>query len=156
VRWSQDGGVPVAYGDRMLRRRLVWLLVLLAAVAAGAAQWRRRHAVSTVRSAAPTWPPLDPPSPLEPPPPSPGPADAPVVPEPTAADPGEHVPDDATGPTWRAPVDGACPPGYPVKVKLSSGIYHVPGGRFYDRTAPDRCYADPAAAEADGYRASKS
>ena len=37
----------------------------------------------------------------------------------------------------------------------SSGIYHLPGGRFYDRTRPERCYVDPAAAEADGYRAAK-
>jgi hypothetical protein len=57
---------------------------------------------------------------------------------------------------WVPPALGACPDGYPVKAKQSSQIYHVPGGRFYDRTVPDRCYADPAAAEADGYRASKS
>ena len=54
-----------------------------------------------------------------------------------------------------APVDGLCPRGFPVKVKESSGIFHVPGGRFYERTSPDRCYATPAAAEADGYRPAK-
>jgi hypothetical protein len=43
-----------------------------------------------------------------------------------------------------------------VKVKESSGIYHVPGGRFYERTNADRCYLGPDAAEADGYRRSKS
>ena len=53
------------------------------------------------------------------------------------------------------PVDGACPVTHPVKVTVSSGIYHVPGGRFYERTRPQRCYSDPAAAEADGYRAAK-
>jgi hypothetical protein len=58
--------------------------------------------------------------------------------------------------TWSEPVDGACPEGYPVKANGNSGIYHVPGGRSYDRTVPDRCYADPAAAEADGYRAAKA
>ena len=57
---------------------------------------------------------------------------------------------------WVAPIDGACPDGYPVKVKASSGIFHVPGGRSYERTSPDRCYATPAAAEADGYRPSKA
>ena len=48
------------------------------------------------------------------------------------------------------------PDGYPVKVKISSGIFHVPGGRFYERTTPDRCYPSAAAAEADGYRPSKA
>jgi hypothetical protein len=52
-------------------------------------------------------------------------------------------------------VDGA-PAGYPVKVKLSSGIFHVPGGRFYERTNADRWYATTEAAEADGYRRSKT
>jgi hypothetical protein len=52
--------------------------------------------------------------------------------------------------------DGSCPRGYPLKAKESSGIFHVPGGRFYERTNPDRCYANAADAEADGYRRSKS
>jgi hypothetical protein len=52
--------------------------------------------------------------------------------------------------------DGSTPAGHPVKVKASSGIFHVPGGRFYDRTKPDRCYPTAAAAEADGYRRSKT
>ena len=51
--------------------------------------------------------------------------------------------------------DGACPVTHPVKAKLSSGIYHVPGGGNYERTKPDRCYVDAAAAEADGLRAAK-
>lgn len=50
------------------------------------------------------------------------------------------------------PVDGACPPGYPIKANSSSKIFHVPGGRSYDRTVPDRCYAGEADASADGYR----
>lgn len=58
-------------------------------------------------------------------------------------------------PTWVAPVDGKCPPGYPVKVNVDSGIFHVPGGRSYERTHPDRCYSDAAAAEADCYRQAK-
>lgn len=52
--------------------------------------------------------------------------------------------------------DGSTPAGHPVKVKESSGIFHLPGGRFYDRTKADRCYATAAAAQADGYRQSKS
>ena len=38
--------------------------------------------------------------------------------------------------------DGACPVTHPVKAKLTSGIYHVPGGGNYDRTKADRCYVD--------------
>jgi hypothetical protein len=56
---------------------------------------------------------------------------------------------------WVDPVDGECPPTHPVKAKLSSKIFHVPGGLAYDRTAPDRCYRDAAAAEADGFRPAK-
>ena len=57
---------------------------------------------------------------------------------------------------WMPPlVDGGCPPGYPVKAKRTSGIYHPPGALAYDRTFPDRCYPSSAAAEADGFRAAK-
>jgi hypothetical protein len=56
---------------------------------------------------------------------------------------------------WVEPVDGACPASYPVKVKTGSGIFHVPGGASYERTRPDRCYCDAAAAVADGYRAAR-
>ena len=54
------------------------------------------------------------------------------------------------------PVEGACPAGYPIKAKAASMIFHVPGGRSYDRTNPDRCYASEADAEADGYRKARS
>jgi len=57
--------------------------------------------------------------------------------------------------TWLEAIDGECPIGYAVKVKESSGIYHVAGMRNYDRTQPDRCYPTTEAAEADGFRASK-
>jgi hypothetical protein len=56
------------------------------------------------------------------------------------------------GGDWVEPVDGACPASHPVKAKMSSGIFHVAGGLNYERTRPDRCYRDPAAAEADGLR----
>ena len=59
-------------------------------------------------------------------------------------------------PRWVAPRDGECPKGYPVKANDNSGIYHVPGGRFYARTVPERCYANPADAIADGYRPAKA
>jgi hypothetical protein len=56
---------------------------------------------------------------------------------------------------WTEPVGGECPPTHPVKAKMTSGIFHVPGGAAYTRTKPDRCYLDAAAAEADGLRAAK-
>jgi hypothetical protein len=59
-------------------------------------------------------------------------------------------------PPWVEPTaDGTCPDTHPVKAKMASGIYHVPGGLNYPRTRPDRCYIDAAAAEADGLRPSK-
>lgn len=67
----------------------------------------------------------------------------------------QPVPPAGAAGAWVAPTDGACPVGHPVKAKLASGIFHVPGGTLYDRTRPDRCYVDAAAAEADGLRASK-
>jgi hypothetical protein len=62
----------------------------------------------------------------------------------------------AAAPLWVGPVDGACPDGYPVKANDNSGIYHVPGGRFYDRTVAERCYANADDALADGYRPAKA
>jgi len=72
---------------------------------------------------------------------------------PTDAATGDAAP---TGQRWAEPVDGECPEGYPIKGNADSGIYHVPGGRFYDRTVPERCYADEDDAIADGYRRSKA
>jgi hypothetical protein len=64
------------------------------------------------------------------------------------------VPSDDSA-TWAEPIDGDCPPGFPVKAKVTSGIFHVGGGASYDRTRPDRCYRTPAAAEAHGLRAAR-
>jgi hypothetical protein len=59
-------------------------------------------------------------------------------------------------PAWVEPnADGSAPETHPIKAKLASGIYHVPGGANYARTKADRCYLDEAAAAADGLRASK-
>ena len=58
------------------------------------------------------------------------------------------------GDAWVEPTDGTCPASHPVKAKMSSKIFHVEGGLNYARTHPDRCYRDPAAAEADGLRKS--
>ena len=126
------------------RRGRGWILVVLLAVAA-AAYLRQRRAAGSGGGGAPT--------------PAPGEPDfapftataAPVV-EP-AAEP--VVASAAAGSTWVAPVDGECPAGYPIKA-ATSGIFHVPGGRFYARTKPDRCYPDPQSAIADGYRQAKA
>ena len=59
-------------------------------------------------------------------------------------------------PWVEAAVSGACPAHHPVKAKLSSGIFHEPGGANYARTQPDRCYLSADAAQADGLRPSKN
>lgn len=61
-----------------------------------------------------------------------------------------------SAPTWREPIDGECPEGFPIKANDNSGIFHVPDGRFYARTIPERCYANAADAERDGYRRAKA
>jgi hypothetical protein len=86
----------------------------------------------------------------------------PPVPRPSTATPDADA--DATPPA-PAPTDadafvepsadGECPLTHPVKAKLASGIYHVPGGGNYERTKPDRCYSTAEAAEADGLRPAK-
>jgi hypothetical protein len=77
-----------------------------------------------------------------------GPADAPQ--RSGAADPSPPP-----GPSWVEPAGDACPATHPVKAKLASGIFHVPGSANYERTRADRCYPSAVAAEADGLRASK-
>ena len=56
---------------------------------------------------------------------------------------------------WLEPLGIACPPSHPVKAKLSSGIYHLPGMSNYARCVPDRCYINSDAAEEDGLRSAK-
>jgi hypothetical protein len=53
-----------------------------------------------------------------------------------------------------------CPTTHPIKGNFttSSGescIHHNPGGQFYGRTEPERCYATEAEARQDGCRRSK-
>lgn len=125
-------------------RRLFWLALLGGAGYAGWAVWssRREPAVSTGST---TLPPADPVvEPVETTPPVVG-----------AAEIGTKGATPADAP-WVAPTDGVCPLTHPVKLNESSGIFHLPGGRFYERTKPERCYITPEAAEADGYRKSKS
>ena len=87
----------------------------------------------------------------------------PPVPRPTTSRPAASadVPPPAPEPGETAAyvepgADGACPLTHPVKAKLTSGIYHVEGGMNYERTNPDRCYADTEGAEEDGLRPSKT
>ena len=130
-------------------RRILWLVLLLVAGAALSAGARRRVERSVpAPSAAPRWPPFDP--------------------QPAGARDGGassietvrfavDLPADL-GPSvapWVLPVDGGCPESHPIKANDNSGIYHVPGGRSYERTKPERCYVDAESAAADGYRAAK-
>ena len=111
------------------------------------------------------WPPLRNESPVAPTPA----ADVSTDPHPTPAEGTKVVPEpdgvpvadgDAAGsPSEQAWVEpdgtGACLASHPVKAKMSSKIFHLPGQLNYDRTTPDRCYRDAVAAEADGLRAAK-
>jgi hypothetical protein len=117
-------------------RRWLFRLLFLAAVAGLLVTLVRRRNVGAEPAPRPVWPPLD------------GAHDGAVA----LAAVAEEVPPSAR---WSDPVEKACPPGFEVKVKLASGIYHLPGMFAYDRTIPDRCYASPEAAEADGFRAAK-
>ena len=56
---------------------------------------------------------------------------------------------------WVVPTGDVCPTTHPVKAKLASKIFHIPGMLNYDRTRPDRCYRDATAAEDDGLRPAK-
>jgi hypothetical protein len=126
------------------------ILGLSALAALGFAVWRaydRRRVDTGV-----TWDPQ--PFPYPPQPHTRAPPHAPAQPQaPTPA---------ATAPTRAAAIEpwvdadgGVCPATHPVKAKLASGIFHVPGGSNYDRTHADRCYVNAEAATRDGLRASK-
>jgi hypothetical protein len=123
-------------------RRMLLLLVLAAGIGA-AVSWRRSRSTTPTPAAPPQWP------------------EWPAHPGPTTSEPAAAAPSDSDRAVahigWvPAHDDGSAPESHPVKVKVSSGIFHVPGGRFYERTRPDRCYPTAAAAEADGYRRSKT
>jgi hypothetical protein len=117
---------------------------------------RRENGAATV--GAPTWPAVTP----RPPGSSPEPgraAEQPARPEPSGAPappPQPTPPAPSTARSWvEASSDGACPSTHPVKAKLSSRIFHLPGMFAYERTNPDRCYATEDAAVADGFRKAK-
>jgi len=153
-------------------RRALWLLVLGAVGGAAYSVWRERQ-TPTDRIDPPEWPPLRPTTTTDT-----GPdvaihagapatrgtvATEPSTPQPNAAafvnalvDTPDARSTSADG-RWIPPnEDGSCPDGFPIKANDNSGIYHVPGGRFYVRTRAERCYATAEGAEADGYRAAKT
>lgn len=107
--------------------RRTMFLTLIAVVAGAVLAWRKQRDEMAIPTGAPQWPEFE-------------------VPE--SASP--------TAPWVDGSAADVAPAGFPVKVKMSSGIFHVPGGRFYERTNADRWYATTEAAEADGYRQSKS
>ena len=109
--------------------RRIMFLAVVAMVAFVAVRWFSRPR-EPLASAAPAWPPLEP-------------LTAKAA---TAVAPSTWVPSDS----------GSCPLERPIKANDNSGIFHVPGGRFYDRTRAERCYAEAADAIADGYRAAKA
>ena len=74
-----------------------------------------------------------------------------AVPDPDAPAP----PGEAQDRLWVEPTGSVCPTSHPVKAKLASKIFHLPGMANYERTNPDRCYVDAGAAERDGLRPAK-
>jgi hypothetical protein len=120
-------------------RRLIWLGVLAGGGYGAYRVWQQRQSPP---GASPQWPPLE----------TERPAAAAKV---AKAEPAEPVPAEPVA-RWRAPLNGDCPDGYPVKANDNSGIFHVPGGRFYARTVAERCYANAEDAIADGYRPAKA
>jgi hypothetical protein len=126
-------------------RRVLLLLVLLSAAGFVALRLREQAAPAATGD-APTWPPI---------PPRPDPAPVAAAVTDLTADVDQPAPVAAA--TWKPlNADGTMPDGYPIKAKNQSMIFHVPGGRFYDRTRPERCYATEDAAAADGFRRSKT
>ena len=138
-----------------VRRSLV--LVLIAAVGGAVWSWRRDTADASTRGPA-EWPPLPTPSPTV------APADLATVDTDvteaatatTATTAAAAAATESTGGSADPLPDGSCPAGFPIKANANSGIFHVPGGRFYDRTKAERCYSDENAAIADGYRRAKN
>jgi hypothetical protein len=154
--------------------------VLGGVLAAVAKMLQGRTAAPAAVTTAPTWTPIPDTEPLQPivtPAPAPAPAPKVAAPKPAAPKPDtsalaalqespvepKPAPAKKKAPAakkklepWVQPEEGGtCPGTHPVKGKLTSKIFHVPGGFNYARTQPDRCYIDAAAAEADGLRQSK-
>ncbi|CAN5846248.1 MAG: hypothetical protein ACR2HP_10735 [Ilumatobacteraceae bacterium] len=148
-------------------RRLVWLAAIVGGVVGVRKKMASRRPAPALGPPA-SWPPLERSEPpvaavgdlataADPRPTPPADAGVPVVSDEPTASTGSLMSDagvDADG-SWVAADDGECPLSHPIKANTNSMIFHTPGGRFYERTRAERCYADPTAAEADGYRAAR-
>jgi hypothetical protein len=65
-------------------------------------------------------------------------------------------PADEPAQKWVEPVSAdTCPESHPIKVKLSSRLFHLPGMFAYARTKPDRCYDTEQGAADDGFTRAK-
>lgn len=131
-------------------RPVLRLAILSLLVSGGMALWKRQQSKAVPAKPSPSWPPFEP---------------ATTPPTVGFTEPLVGFTDPLVGFTeplvdsqmkWVAPVDGGCPDGYPIKANDNSGIFHVPGGRFYERTVPERCYSTADGALADGYRQAKA
>lgn len=106
------------------------------------------------------------PTPSEPPPPAEGGAKA-AAKAPAAkrtrplraAQPAAAAPPAAAGDaprpaavrSWVEPVGNLCPTTHPVKAKLGSKVFRLPGKPGYETSRPDRCYASEGAARRAGF-----
>jgi hypothetical protein len=126
--------------------RMVFFLGLLAGLTVAVALRRRRlgpglngHRYGPLPTE--DWPPV--------------PARPPAVTEQAAGLAAEQAAEQAVEQAWEEPDGRACPASHPIKAKLSSGRFHLPGMAAYQRTIPDRCYATTEAAELDGLQRAK-
>jgi len=148
-------------------RRSLWLVVI---GAAGGAAWQWRRDAADASSPTPAeWPPLTTTASTPAPAQSPAQSSA-ISPAPAASssnvaasvvnalvDAPEARSTDGVAGGWTMPLpDGSCPLEHPIKANDNSGIFHLPAGRFYGRTKPERCYSNAEAAIADGYRQAKN
>lgn len=62
---------------------------------------------------------------------------------------------EAAPPKWVQPAGGGCPIDHPVKARFSTGRYHRPADRGYEKIVPDCCYATEQEAESDGFSRSR-
>ena len=116
-----------------MRRWLLRLLFLIAVVGLLVTLIRRRN-VEAEPAPRPSWPPLD---------------DSDDAGRTAVAAISQDVPPSKR---WSDPVEKACPPGFEVKVKLASGIYHLPACGSYRRTKAKRWFCSEEEALAAGFR----
>jgi len=138
----------------------LWVGLLAGIGLAIAKVFRPKPEPLSVSTAPHEWPPLEAPAPVRAVASEPAPARAPT-PEPQRVEQAAKKPAEKkaapkkTLDPWVDPNGNICPDTHPVKGKLSSMIFQVPGNFAYDRTNPDRCYQSADAATADGMRPAK-